>query len=213
MDLRQILLTAITSSAFTAGAFAVLGFLGRSLIERWLLKTLEKYKAELQAAQERQTRRLDFVERQLREFYSPMLGCLRKIHANKELRLALSKASDPAWRKIVAQHPAPFVDHEKYFEPFKRSIMYNNKDFREEIIPLYDQMVSMFTQNFWLAESTTRKWYSELYGFVDLWHRWLDESIPAEVIEEMDHTEERLETFYQDLEHQLEGLRKELAGR
>jgi hypothetical protein len=212
MDWGQIFLTALTSSAFTAVALAGLGFLARSLVERWFVRNLEKYKAELRAAQERRVRRLDFIERQLTEFYSPMVGCLQKIQAKRELRFEISKASDPAWKKIVAQHPQPFTDHEKYFEPFKRSIMYDNNELREEIIPLYDRMVSIFTQNLQLAESTTREWYSELYRFVDLWHRWLDESIPVEVIQEMDHTERRLEPFYQDLENHLEGLRQQLAG-
>jgi len=163
--------------------------------------------------QMRSQKRSEFVERQLREFYSPMIGCLKKIRAKSELRFEISKASDPAWRKICDEHPNPFIDHEKYFEPFKKSIMYNNKQLREELIPLYDKMVSIFTKNFWLANSSTRKWYSELSRFVDLWHRWLEESIPVEVIQEMDHTGERLEPFYQDLENQLEELQKELSNK
>lgn len=163
--------------------------------------------------QMRSQKRLEFVERQLREFYSPMIGCLKKIKAKSELRFEISKASDPAWRKICDEHPKPFIDHEKYFEPFKKSIMNDNKQLREELIPLYDEMVSIFTKSFWLANSATREWYSELSRFVDLWHRWLEESIPAEVIQEMDHTEERLKPFYQDLENQLEKLQKELSDK
>jgi len=164
-------------------------------------------------SQMRSQKRSEFVERQLREFYSPMIGCLKKIRAKSELRFEISKASNPAWRKICNEHPKPFIDHEKYFEPFKKSIMYNNKQLREELIPLYDEMVSIFTKNFWLANSATRKWYSELSRFVDLWHRWLGESIPVEVIQEMDHTGERLEPFYQDIENQLEELQKELSNK
>lgn len=158
-------------------------------------------------------KRLEFVERQLREFYSPMIGCLKKIKAKSELRYEISKASDPAWQKICDEHPKPFTDHEKYFEPFRKSILHDNKQLREELIPLYDEMVSIFTENLWLVNSVTKKWYPELSRFVDLWHRWLDESIPAEVIQEMDHTEERLEPFYQDLENQLEELQKELSSK
>jgi hypothetical protein len=161
--------------------------------------------------QMKKQKRLEFIERQLREFYSPMIGCLKKIKAKSELRFEISKASDPAWRKICDEHPKLFIDHEKYFEPFKKSIMYDNKQLREELIPLYDEMVSIFTKNLWLVNSTTRKWYSELSVFVDLWHRWLEKSIPAEVIQKMNHTEKRLKPFYQDIENQLEKLQKELS--
>ena len=158
-------------------------------------------------------KRLEFVERQLREFYSPMIGCLKRINAKSELRYEISKACDPAWRKICEEHPKPFLDSDKYFEPFKKSLMYDNKQLREELIPLYDKMLSIFSENYCLAESETKSWYSELTRFVELWHRWLDESIPAEVINELDHKEDRLNPFYQDLESQIIKLQKELSGK
>jgi hypothetical protein len=53
----QILIAALTSSVFTASVLAALAYVGRSIIERWLVRSLEKYKAELQlAAFEHQTR-------------------------------------------------------------------------------------------------------------------------------------------------------------
>lgn len=159
-------------------------------------------------------KRLEFVERQLLEFYSPMIGCLKKIKAKSELRYEISRASDPAWRKICDEHRGKqFWDDEKRFEPFKKSIVHDNKQLREELIPLYDKMISIFTENYYLAELETKNWYSELSRFVELWHRWLDESIPVEVIKELDHTEERLKPFYEDLETQILKLQKELSGK
>jgi len=158
-------------------------------------------------------KKLEFIERQLREFYSPMLGCLKSIRAKSELRYEISKVSSPAWRKICDAHPKPFLDHEKYFEPFKKSIMYDNKQLREELIPLYDKMLSIFSENYYLTESVTKTWHSELTRFVELWHRWLNESIPVEVIKELDHTEERLKPFYEDLETQILKLQKKLSGK
>lgn len=163
--------------------------------------------------QMRNQKRLEFVERQITQFYSPMIGCLKKIRAKSELRFEIEKASNSAWRKICDEHPTPFIDNEKYYEPFKKSIMYDNKQFREELIPLYDEMVSIFERNFWLANSTTRQWYYELIRFVDIWHRWIEETIPPKVVQEMDHTEKKLKPFYQDLENQLEKLQKELSGQ
>lgn len=54
----QILVAALTSSAFTTGALGGLAFLGRSIILRWLSRDLEKYKAELQATNDRELERL-----------------------------------------------------------------------------------------------------------------------------------------------------------
>jgi hypothetical protein len=161
----------------------------------------------------RKQKKLELVERQIREFYSPMIGCLNQIKAKSELRFEISKASDPAWRKIVAQHPKPFYDHEKYFEPFKKAILYDNDQLRNELIPLYDKMVEIFSENYWLAEPETREWYSELSRFVDLWHRWLENTIPPEVIQEMDHTEARLKPFYENLNISLEELQKRFVGK
>lgn len=161
----------------------------------------------------RKQKKIEFVERQIREFYSPMIGCLNQIRAKSDLRYEISKVSDSAWKELVARHPQPFEDHEKYFEPFKKSILYDNDQLRNELIPLYDRMASIFSENYWLAEPETRKWYSELSGFVDLWHRWLDGTIPPEVIEKMNHTEARLKPLYENLDVSLEKLQKALIGK
>lgn len=161
----------------------------------------------------RKQKKLEFVERQIREFYSPMLGCLNQIEAKSAVRYEISKASDTAWKKIVDRHPKPFEDHEKYFEPFKKSIDYDNDQLRNELIPLYDKMIKIFSENLELALPETRKWYSKLTQFVELWHRWLDETIPSEVLQEMEHTEERLKPLYKNLEASLENLKKDLIGK
>ena len=158
-------------------------------------------------------KRRDFIEKQLNGFYSPMIGCYKKIKAKSDLRFEISKASDIAWHKICDEHPRPFLDHEKYFEPFNKSIIYDNKQLREELIPLYIQMVSIFSENLWLTNPSTRNWYTELSRFVDLWLRWLDNSIPEEVILELNHTEEKLLPFYQELDAQLCLLQTELSGK
>ena len=208
-EASKILLTGLASALFTG----ILAFAAQKhFIERPLLRSLELFKAELQKTREKETRQLAFIERQLEEFYSPMIGCLRKIQAKSQLRYEIDKASEVAWQKICEEHPKPFLDHEKYFEPFKKTIEYNNQQLRDEIIPLYDQMVSIFTDKYWLAIASTRRWYSELSAFIDLWYRWLDKSLPSEVVKEMGHTEAQLKPFYEDLENQLEELQKQLSG-
>jgi hypothetical protein len=208
-EVSKILLTSIASALFTG----ILAFTAQKLfIERKLLKSLELFKAELQKVRDQEARQLSYVERQLEEFYSPMVGCLRKIKAKSNLRYEISQISDIAWREICEARPQPFLDHEKYFEPFHKTIEYDNKQLQDEIIPLYDQMLTIFTQKYWLAYPSTRQWYPQLTTFVELWNRWLNHSIPVEVIKKMDHSEVNLQPFYDDLEKQLNELHKKLAG-
>jgi len=150
----------------------------------------------------RRQKRLEFVEKQLRDFYSPILGCREEIKAKSNLRYEISKSLDPAWREIVDSHPKPFLDHEEFFKPFKKSFDYDNKQLLSELIPLYEKMLGIFTANIWLANPTTRQWYYDLTRFVEIWHRWLADSIPVEVLEKIDLSEERLNSFYEDLENQ-----------
>lgn len=157
-------------------------------------------------------RRLGFVDRQLKEFYSPMVGHWRKIKAKSELRHNIFKTSNTVWQKIVAAHPPPSTDSEKWREPFDKSREYDRTQLRQELIPLYEEMLAIFTKNFWLADPTTREWYDELSRFVDLWQRSLRNAIPDDVLVELGHTESRLIPFYQDLERQLDELRAQISG-
>lgn len=157
-------------------------------------------------------KKLEFYERQLREFYSPILGCVEEVKAKSKVREEIFKLSDPAWKKIVAEQPKPFLESDKYFEPFQKQILYDNKQFREELFTLYKKMFLIFSTNISLANSSTRKWYYELARFVEIWARWLEDSIPVEVVKEMNHNENRLEPFYQDLKVNMEKIRRKIFG-
>jgi hypothetical protein len=69
-------------------------------------------------------------------------------------------------------------------------------------------MLKIFTENYWLAEESTKAYYSELCRYVEIWHRWLDGSLPSEVLQEIEHGEDRLKPFYKDLDDQLSNLLK-----
>ncbi len=101
--------------------------------------------------QARTTKSIEFVERRIREFYSPMVGCFKKIRALSGLSNEISEAGNVAWQKICESQPKPFLNHDQYFEPFKAVIEYDNNQLYEQILPTYDQMVEIFTQNYWLA--------------------------------------------------------------
>jgi hypothetical protein len=166
------------------------------------------YRAAL--AQGRKEKQLEFVERQISEFYSPLVGCVNRVRAKANLSAEISRAADTAWRQIADRAPRDWVDHEERFQPFKSLIDYGNRELREQVIPTYDKMEQIFSDNYWLAEPETRQWYPELIKFLDIWHRFLDRSIPVEVIEEVKHGEDRLLPFYDHLPKELDRLRNKL---
>lgn len=73
---NEMIIAALTSFTFTAGVLAALGFVARSLIERWLSRNLEKYKAELQAASDRELERLRAELAERRDFLNTLLSVL-----------------------------------------------------------------------------------------------------------------------------------------
>ena len=151
---------------------------------------------------------LDFYERQIREFYSPMLGCQKEIRARSEVRLKINNAASTTWKDKFKENSDR---DDKDFHPYERILEYNNSQLENELIPLYKKMLSIFSNNFWLAQPETRKWYPELCEFVEIWQRSISESIPGEVIEEIGHSEKKLYDFYEDLENQLNILIKRIS--
>jgi hypothetical protein len=58
----------------------------------------------------------------------------------------------------------------------------HNRQLREDLIPLYNEMVSLFTSRFHLAEPETRSHYATLVEFAEGWRRHFEKTIPAEVL-------------------------------
>lgn len=152
----------------------------------------------------------EFIEKQIAEFYSPMLGLRKKIVVLSELRVDISKATDESWKETVKDKTVGW-NSDDAFIPYEKSIEYDNQQLREKIIPLYDQMVNLFTQKYWLANESTKQWYNELIRFVEIWHRWLLKSIPTESLQDLDHKESRLHPFYKNLEEELNKLTKMIS--
>lgn len=162
--------------------------------------------------QARTKRNTDLIEKQLQEFYSPIWGCIKRIRAQGELRSDISAACSVAWKKVCERSPKPFLNHDEEFKPYKRQIEYDNDQLREEVIPLYDQALEIFTSKYWLSEQSTREYCEEFYRFIEIWHRYLEESIPIDALREIDHGEEKLKPFYSDIEQQLKELKQRLKS-
>src|SRR4051812_38960544 len=98
---------------------------------------------------ERGRRRLDYVEKQLRDLYTPLHSLRQEIRALSELRVRIQHAADAAWRELCADRPAGSVpDH----APFEKIIEYENEQLKVVLLPAYEKMLQTLRDNFYLAE-------------------------------------------------------------
>lgn len=171
--------------------------------------------AWLSGRRENRQRQLAFVEQQLRDFFSPMLGIRSEIRTRRELQVKLQQAADTQWRKLCEEKRQIGLDAiqkmaDERREPFTAIIEYDNRQLAKEVIPAYRRMVGLFRDNLWLAEHETKDYFGLLFEFVELWERWLADTIPPEVMRSLEHSEESLLPFYEHLEHKHAELRAKL---
>lgn len=172
--------------------------------------------AWLTSRRERGARSLFFLEKQLTDFYSPMVGIRNQIRMLSELRLKISQSADRNWRKLCDEARedggAKVLRErtEERKEAFEAIINYNNQQLTESLIPSYQRMIEVFRENYYLAEPATKAYFKDLLEFVNLWDRWLKKAIPREVLEDLDHGEEILLPFYAHIEEMHNNLRLKL---
>ena len=171
--------------------------------------------AWLTARRERKYRQLAFMERQLKDFYSKMLGLRNEIRMRGELRVRIHEAADTEWKELVAASRDRGIEamravSELRGPEFKKLIDYDNRQLQVELLPAYREMAKLFREIYWLADSDTQSHYEYLMEFVDVWDRWLDKAIPGEVVERLGHSEEKLKPFYEHLVEKHDELRKKV---
>lgn len=135
-----------------------------------------------------------------------------------ELRQKISQSADNHRRKIC--NDARESGGPEYLEQvtddrrdeFMKSIEYDNRQLNESLLPSYIKIETIFRDNYYLAENKTREFFRPLIEFNDIWQRWLDRSIPLEVVKELGHEEELLQPFYDNLEKTHNKLRAKLAN-
>jgi hypothetical protein len=88
---------------------------------------------------------------------------------------------------------------------------YSDRQLKEELVPTYEKMANLFTDRMCLAEPSTRMHYQKLIEVVEIWKRFLANTIPSSVDKEIGHTEADLEPFYKDLESIFNRLQKKLG--
>lgn len=173
--------------------------------------------AWLTGLRERSQRRLAFVEKQIKDFYSPMLGFRNEIRMRSELRVRIHDTANVVWKELCAEKRQISIDAVQdltrtHGPQFTKLIEYDNKQLQEELLPAYNQMAKLFRENLWLADPDTRSHYQHLIEFVGLWERWLANSMPGEVIQRLGHSEENLKPFYEHLREKHDALRTKIEN-
>ncbi len=106
---------------------------------------------------------------QLRDFYAPIRGYLERIiqteAASKKNRHD-SYAASRVPRRTSLAGAVNAARHDQDLFDYDRAVFIN------EVLPLYKEMLEVFTKNYYLADANTTKEYPELIKFVDKWTRY-----------------------------------------
>jgi len=171
--------------------------------------------AFLTSRREKLKRKHSFLSKQLTDFYSPLLVIRKELKASGELRLRISSAADIEWRKLCGRYEGQPDELRKLSETrgkrFEKIIDYNNEKLKNEALPAYHRMIKIFRDNMWLAEESTLRHFSALIEYVDIWDRFMAETLPGEVVTALGHTEESLYPLYEDLQKRHDEIRSQLA--
>ena len=80
-------------------------------------------------------------------------------------------------------------------------------------MPAYRNMVELFTFKMHFAEFSTVQHFAARLEFVEIWNRWLDKSLPAEVLAQLNHSEEKVYPFYEDLANNFARMQEALREK
>jgi hypothetical protein len=150
-------------------------------------------------------------------FYAEMLSIRKTILAKSEIRLRLHNIMHK-----VLQEEAQLVRLEEITPQFEKKqarlsdeydklIDYSDNQLRNELIPLYRKMVDVWVANMGQAKESTQEHFAALVEYVEIWNRFLDQSLPNTVVRRLEHEEPKLYPLYKDIEEQVVRLRKEIV--
>lgn len=162
-------------------------------------------------------RQQKLLQQKLAEFYGPLLAIRSRIKAKSELRLKISQLAGEEWPKLIAAAREIGVERviqveKERFPEYEKIFEYESKQLREETLPSYREMVTLFISKMHLAETATRDHLAELISFVEVWDRWTDGSLPREILPRLDYSEKRLYPLYEDLEKQFAVLQHAMSS-
>jgi hypothetical protein len=161
----------------------------------------------LATSQAREERKRSRITRQIDELYSPLLGLFERALALAVLRTEVSAGAERAWRGLAAAGMLTPDSTPLHTASYNRIIEYNNEQLREEILPLYREMLTVFTRGYGLAEPSTRDHFATLVKFDGLWRRSLANTLPNGVLQQLPTPGPDLDAFHSHLVATLDRLR------
>lgn len=129
------------------------------VIERYFHKTLDRLVTTTKVAKEAEEsihQHFSFIERQLNEFYSPLLCSLKYVRTLGQIRVKIENVVNSISMQEYQRSPEFYDNRYKY----------DNKQHEEIILPVYEKMLAIFTEKYWLSEESTK---NIIKSFVNLW--------------------------------------------
>lgn len=161
--------------------------------------------------------RLEFVTRQLNEFYGPLYAKRLEIRTLSVLRVDLNRVADEINAERVAAHLSPRSDARQAASEADRKrygaqVAEENRIFLEVMLPAYRSMIDVFRDKMGLADHRTRLFFSDLVRYVAIWERSENKTAHPESQRRLNATESSLEPFYQHIEKMVDALQNEISG-
>lgn len=167
--------------------------------------------AMMTSRNQKKERKQAHIRQQLQEFYSPMLGMRQEIVAKEESRRKINEMVHTIIDKSKVGDPGG-VRRDHYYDDERKALRglgaHDHKQWEEEILPLYKEMLKKFTSEMWLAEPSTRANYGELTNFLERWSRVHALTDAAEVAWQADLSDDNVKPLYNDLEFHFARLQE-----
>jgi hypothetical protein len=169
-------------------------------------------------------RQIDFADKQLSEFYAPMVGARAEIFNHTLFDQYLKRASQFVDQRRLKREKDRTIDEQHlnetkaYGEQLKRFFEGINKRLLGERIDAYIAMRKLFAEKMAYADPDTRAWYGYFYAFVEMWRVYREEGdgqfMSQEVLGALGSMfdEELLRPFYAHLNARVDYLQKEIQG-
>ena len=169
-------------------------------------------------------RAIDFAEKQLTEFYGPMVAARTKIESFSGFDNILRAAAHYSHARALAQDHGETVTTQRAQEMLDESAQAErfwdalNERFVTDGIDALLAMRTLFAAKIVYADPDTRSWYEYFHAFVEMWltHRANKERqfIPRQIAGTVGamFDEELLQPFYAHLRERAEFYHAEIAG-
>jgi hypothetical protein len=135
------------------------------------------------------------------------------IKAKSDLRVKVAAIAAGEWQQKFAGISHPEVKKqidERAWAGYEKLQQYSDDQLKSEIIPTYRKMLEHFMSNMGYAEESTIAHYPAFVEFVEIWNRFLGNSLPREVAEKLSQAEQTLYPLYDDIEKNARRLSAKL---